>query len=1108
MIVSLFKIQANSYSQTTRITLDVESVNVMTVLEKIESLSEFKFLGNENVIDNFRLVSIQAKKKRINKILDELFENTGIGYKIIDRQIVLVKNKEIDITLKEIIPKLVSEEIDQQNEITGTIADFAGNPLLGASVVEKGTQNGTQSDFDGNFSMEVADANAVLIISYVGFITQEVQVAGRTNIPIVLQEDTAGLDEVVVVAYGTQKKSDLTGAISSISDKDVRGQPVANINEAILGKIPGVEITATSGEPGSALQIRIRGMGTFGDTGPLYVVDGLPVSVTDVNAIDPNTIASLDILKDASASAIYGSRAANGVVLITTKSGKSGKAQMNFQSYYGIQTFKNFIPMLNSQQYAELNNDASQNAGATPEAAFSNPAGIPVDTDWQEAAYRSAPIQNYTLTVSGGSDDAKYSVSGGYFKQEGIMVSNYFKRFSTRVKTQFKIGDKFTIGETLILSRSLGLNRGQGNNLDFAYLLGASPTMPIYREANLGGYAGPNAAETGRNNRENIVGRRDLRRSYTSGNKILGSMFAEYKILPNLKYRLNLGINAGMNAAKRYIPKFEMENRTNLIQQLMEQKAESYEYLVENILTYDKVFDDFSLSLLGGYTEQSFFSSFILGNIREFPSNDLQVINAGTGSFTLEGTEEEWTLRSYLARANVTLLNKYLFTATFRRDGSSRFGAQNKYGNFPSVALGWNVSRENFMSEITDIDYLKIRGSWGRLGNQEVGGNYVNQTTIATNVRYILGTDQGLAPGAAVTSLGNPALKWETTTQTNIGVDMNLFSSITFSADFWVKDTEGVLLRTPISVASGIARSGGPYENSAGIKNSGFEFLLGYRKSINAFNFEVTGNLSTVKNEITTLGEGSTIINLVRNVYGFGTFTRTSVGESMSSLYGYVADGIFQNSGEVSAHATQPGAAPGDVRFKDLNGDGAITDDDRTVIGNPFPDFSYGVYANASYKDFDMSFSFQGVKGQELYNSQRAFLESMDGQHGQMATTLSRWTGEGTSNSMPRAVRGDPNQNARPSTRFVEDASFLKLKNIQIGYTLPKNLAESIKVASARFYISAQNVFTLTDYSGYDPDVLGGVGFATNELNPLSIGVDTGTYPLPRTIQFGVQVGF
>lgn len=1104
---ALFNLHANSYSQSKRLTLKVHDESIENILEQIEGQSKYTFFYKTNEIDLKKKVSLDVENVAIKDILNQIFADEAVYFVTLKNQIVL--KKEPTRTAAPVAPAKEDQGAVQQS-VSGTVVDNSGTPIPGASIIEKGTTNGTAADFDGNYTLQVSGPEAILVVSSLGYATQEITVGQSSTINVTLLEDAQSLEEVVLVGYGTQKKSDLTGAISTVSSDDVAGQPAANINEAVQGKIPGVEMTASSGEPGAPMQIRVRGMGTFGNTGPLYIVDGMPVSVSDVNAIDPNSIASLDILKDASAAAIYGSRAANGVVLITTKEGKSGAPKVTLDSYYGIQEFSDFIPLLNSRQYAQLNIDASAAAGKPVEAAFANPDAITVDTDWQKEAYRSAPVQNYNLTISGGNDTSKYSVSGGYFDQQGIMVTSSFRRYSARVKSMFKIGKKLTVGESINLSRGLGLNMGQGNNLDFAYLLGASPTMPVYREGNLGGYAGPNAAETGRNNRENIVGRRDLRRTYTGRNKILGSAYGEYEIIPGLKYRLNLGINAGFNSSKIYVPKFEMENRTNLVRNLTQSKDESYEYLVENILTYNKTFDDFSVNLLGGYTQQNAFYSDINGYIQGFPSNELQVIDAGTGSFTLGGNEAEWALRSYLGRANITLWDKYLFTATFRRDGSSRFGSENRYGNFPSVALGWNISREDFMADIDAISNLKLRGSWGKLGNQEIG-NYVSRTTVDTTPRYILGVDQGIAPASAITSLGNPTLKWETTTQTNVGVDLGLWNnSLYFTADYWVKDTDGVLLRTPISVASGIARDNGPFENSAGIKNSGFEFLLGYKKDTEGdFNYEVSVNVSTVKNEVTRLGAGSTsIINLVNNAYGYGTFTKTEVGQSMSSFYGYVADGIFQNQAEVDSHATQPAAAPGDVRFKDLNGDGVITDADRTVIGDPFPDFSYGINGSLSYKSFDMALSFQGVAGKQLYNSQRAYLESMDGEHEQMATTLGRWNGEGTSNSMPRAVRGNPNDNTRPSTRFVENASFFKLRNVQIGYRFPKAVLDAISASNCRVYLSAQNVFTITDYSGYNPDILGGSGWAASELNPLAIGVDTGTYPLPRTIQLGVQLGF
>lgn len=999
-----------------------------------------------------------------------------------------------------------SSEINVKGKV---VSEEDGESLPGVNVLVKGTTTGTVTDLDGNYSLD-APEDGVLVFSFIGYITAEVPVDSRSVIDVAMATDVQSLEGVVVIGYGTQKKSDLTGAISMVDSRDIEGQAFLNVNQALQGKVAGAEITSTSGEPGGAVQVRIRGQGTFGNSGPLYVVDGVPMPGDNINAINPNDIESVTVLKDASSSAIYGSRAANGVILITTKRGAQGETSLEYNGYYGIQSFTDFIPMANSQQLADVVNEAQRNGGYAPQAAFNDPEVLKTDTDWQKEAFQTAPIQDHTLTLSGGGENSRFYVSGGYMDQEGVMVFSSLKRYSARVNSEFTIGKnkRLKIGETLTLSRSNGLNLGQANNLDFAYMLGSSPTMKLYKPENLGGYGGPNPAETGVNNRENIVGRRDLRRNYTYRNNLLGNVFLEYAILPSLKYRLNAGINTSLNTNKIYVGIFNMDNRSNNTQTLNQSKNEANEYLLENTLTYDKVFfEKLSVSLLGGFTQQNAFFSNMSGSRRDAPSNELQVFDAMTGVFTLGGNESEWALRSYLGRANVTLYDKYLFTATFRRDGSSRFGKENRYGNFPSFAVGWNLDRENFMKNISAITDFKLRASWGRLGNQEIG-NYSNITTVTTALRYFFGADQ-IAPASAVVTLGNPALRWEATEQTNVGVDLSfLDNSLTFSADYWVKDTDGILLRTPVSTVSGVYRDNGAFENAAGLRNSGFEFLLGYRKFVNEFDFGLTANLSTVKNEVTSLGKGSTIINLVENVYQFGTFTRTAIGEPMSSYYGYVMEGIFQNEAEIEAHADQTGAAPGDVKFKDINEDGIIDADDRTVIGDPFPDFNYGLMANLAYKGFDMNFSLQGVQGKELYNAQRAYLESMNGEHGQMATVVDRWKGPGTSNTMPRAIRGGANQNSRPSTRYVEDASYLRLQNIQIGYVLPEGSLSALGVKRFRAYINAQNLFTITGYTNYSPDGLGGSGYGNNDLNPLSIGVDTGNYPIPRVFQLGLQASF
>jgi len=1097
IMVALTNVSAKSYSQ---IMLKLKNAPVKEALQIIEHQTGFHFLYDNKDLSQVGLINVELSNVPLKQALDACFEGQPLTYRIFKNTIVLKRMESPETITVPIV----------QTAISGRVTDTQGEPLTGVSIMLQGTSTGTVSDNDGRYVLNVPNSAGTLVFTYVGFVAQAVTIGGRTTIDVQLEASSESLSEIVVIGYGTQRRSDLTGSITSVSAEQIEGQAFSNVNQALQGKVAGADITSTSGEPGGPVQVRIRGQGTFNNSGPLYVVDGVPMPGDNINAINPNDIASVNILKDASASAIYGSRAANGVILITTKKGQSGETQLNYNGYYGVQSFTDYIPMANSQQLADVVNESHINGGYPLQAAFNDPEVLKTNTDWQRAAFQTAPMQDHALTVSGGGENARFYASGGYFNQEGVMVFSSLERFSGRLNSEFTIGKgkKLKIGESLTLSRSNGLNLGQANNLDFAYLLGSSPTMKLYKPENIGGYGGPNPAETGVNNRENIVGRRDLRRNYTYRNNVLGNVFVEYNIIPSLKYRLNAGLNTGLNTNKLYVGIFQMDNRSNNTQTLNQYKNESNEYLLEHTLNFDKVFaEHYSVSLLAGYTQQNAFYSNMSGSRRDAPSNDLQVFDAMTGTFTLGGNEAEWALRSFLGRANVTLFDKYLFTATIRRDGSSRFGKENRYGNFPSFAVGWNIDREEFMKEIPAISGFKLRASWGRLGNQEIG-NYSNITTVTTAPRYFFGADQ-IAPAAAVTDLGNPALRWESTEQSNVGVDLSFFNqSFTFSADYWVKNTDGILLRTPVSVVSGVYRDNGAYENAAGLRNSGFEFLAGYNTSFGNVGFNISANLSTIRNKVTSLGKGSEIINLVENVYQFGTFTRTAVGEPMSSFYGYIMDGIFQTQEEVDAHASQPGAAPGDVIFRDIDGNGVIDANDRTVIGDPFPDFNYGLSGNLTYKNFDLSFSIQGVQGKQLYNAQRAYLESMNGEHGQMATVLNRWTGPGTSNTMPRAIRGGANLNSRPSTRYVEDASYLRLQNLQVGYVLPQDALSSIGVKRLRAYINTQNLFTITGYSNYSPDGLGGSGYGNNDLDPLSIGVDTGNYPIPKVYQFGLQASF
>ena len=1106
LVTALLQVSsAETYSQT--VSLKFRNARLETVLKEIGTQTGYDLVYITPLINEARPVSIHVSNAPLRDVLERSFSNQALTYTISNNTII-VQKKIAEITATPLLDIETLTEKAPPTEIRGKVTDTKGEALIGVSVKVKGTAIGVSTDVNGNFTISAPDGSSTLVFTYVGYTTQEVSIGGRTTLNVQLSQSTEALQEVVVVGYGTQKKSDLTGSLVSVTAKDIKDQAFSNINQALQGKVAGVTFTSTSGDPGEGVNVRIRGLSTFGNSGPLYVVDGMPMDAADINSINPNDIESTTILKDGSAAAIYGARSANGVILLTTKSGTERIPSISFNSYYGIQSFNKFIPLLNSQQMADVINEAHVNGNFYPlQPAMYDAANLANINDCHEVAIYQENIHDHSISVSGGNPNAKYAISGGVFDQESVLAFRTYKRYYSRVKTEFKIG-KLTIGQSLIASKDEGLNLNFGNNLDLAYMMGAAPTMKVYDPTNDSGYAGPQPSVTGVNNRDNILGRRDMNRAYTWNGKLLGSAYASYKILPDLEYRLNAGMNFGNRKFKNYVPQFQMNNRGSNTRSLNTSLGESYEYLLENTLTYNKVIrKNYRVNLLAGFTEQNFYSNRIQGTRRDFPSNDIQVLSAGTGVFTIDGNESEWAIRSYLGRANITMFNKYLITATIRRDGSSRFGSSNRYGNFPSLAVGWNIDQENFLKDSKLISGMKLRASWGQLGNQDIG-NYSNQTVVSTNSRYFFGAD-ALAPAAVVNSLGNPNLRWERTTQSNIGVDLSfLQNKITFTADYWIKNTDGILVRTPISTVTGFARDSGPYQNAAELQNKGLEFLLGYRGSKGELKYGVSANLSAVKNKVVSLGAGTSIINLLENVYYSGTFVRTMPGLPMSHFYGHISDGIFQTQAEIDAHAKQTGAKPGDVRFRDINGDGVVDANDRTNIGDPWPNFDYGFAGDASFKGFDVNFSFYGTQGKQLYDAQGVYLETMQGEWNNKTTVLNRWKGPGTSNTIPRAVRGDTNANNRGQSRYVLDADFLRMQNFQLGYTLPQSLVKRIGARNMRVYFNGQNLFTLTNYPNYNADTLGGLGYNDDSMSPLGFGVDTGSTPIPTVYSFGVNLTF
>lgn len=1089
---------------TKKISVQMDDQTLEEGLRDIADRTGLKLTYRGDIIVDKR-VTIREPQMSVSEALGHMLEDTGLDYKVSRHGYLLILPKE---------KETVSVDIFQET-ITGQVVDSqTGEALPGVNIQIEGTSTGTSTDVDGEYELTVQDMNATLTFSYIGYTTAVVPLDGRSSVDVELEPSEIGLDQVVVVGYGRQERRDLTGSIAQVPvAESIEGHAVSNLNQALQGRVPGVKFTSTSGDPGAQVNVRIRGLNTFGDSGPLYIVDGLPMEQDQINSINPNDIENVSVLKDASASAIYGSRAANGVIIIDTKSGQEG-LQVTYNGYAGIQTVpsNNLIPLLNSQQYMDQVNEAHENGNYFPlQAAFSDPQlvaqNLQTDTDWQKAAISSAPMTDHTLTVSGGGTDHTYSVSGNYLDQESVLAFREMQRYQIRVKSQFDIG-RLTLGESIILSRREGLNLGYANNLDLAYMFGAAPTMGVYCPENDSGYCGPTSATAGVNNRDNILGRRGMQPDNTYRNRMIGSAYASYEIIDGLEFKLNAGLQHGQDRRHYYSPIFEMGQRGSNNNFLSTSHSEYYDYLLENTLNYEKdIHQNVEMGLMAGYTQQHYTSNFISGSINTFPSNDLRVIDAGTGNFNLSGNEAEHALRSFFGRANFTLFQRYLVTATIRRDGSSRFGAENRYGNFPSFAVGWNVDQERFMDDLPEISQLKLRASWGILGNQDIG-NYNTQTVIGSPSRYYFGSDSP-APIAAVTSLGNPSLQWEKTAQTNLGVDVGfLEDKILFTADYWIKDTEGVLVRTPISSLTGFQRGSGPFQNAAELQNKGFEFMVQYREVRGDLRYSISTNLSTTRNEVKSLGRGDAIINLVENVYYSGVYAITEPGRPMSTFYGHIMEGIFQNQAEIDGHASQPGAEPGDVKFRDVNGDGVIDADDRTYIGDPWPDFDFGLSFNGGYRNVDFSMSLYGVIGQELYNSNRAYLETMNGEWNSHTGTLDRWTGEGTSNTMPRAVRGGRNDNTRPSTRFIDKADFLRIQNVQVGYTLPSDLLNRMGVRNIRVYGNVQNLYTFSSYFNYNPDTLGGQGFNNDSMNPLGFGVDTGSVPIPTIFQAGVDINF
>ena len=999
--------------------------------------------------------------------------------------------------------------------VSGRVTGSDGAGLPGVTVLVRGTTLGTTTNTDGQFSLS-APEGSTLVFSFVGYATQTVTVtAGAPAYAIALREDAKQLTEVVVVGYGTQQRGSVTGAISSVGAADIVRQPVPDVTQAIQGKVSGVTITSNGGAPGGAAgtSVRVRGITSAGNNNPLYVVDGFPLpdgGDNQLNAISSNDIESIDILKDASATAIYGVRAANGVVIITTKRGKAGKATVNLDAYRGVQAVARRLSLLNAEQYATINNESLIAAGK-PIALdkLRDPAALGKGTDWQDLLFRRAAIQNYSLSATGGSEKARYALSGTYFQQDGIIVGSTFERFTLRANGDVQVGKMLKIGNSIALThlsdRQVTTNNGEYGTVQ--QLLRIPPTVPAYRPD--GYYYQPNSASDNFTEENPLATALRTNQKFTR-NRAITTFYAELEPLKGLRFRTNVGADFIFDNFNSFAPKGpELAGYAQRYITAGGTATASYAptYLIENTATYDRLFGDkHQVTLLVGQSAQEFNFSNVAAYRSLYLRNDLQTINSGPINTLLGngGTvDEPRRLASVFSRLNYEYGGKYIFQATVRRDGSSRFQPGSKFGIFPGASVGWRISEEDFLKGSSTISNLKLRAGYGRVGNELNAGRFAYLYSINFGASYPFGPDGAINQGGAPTRLRNTELRWEYNDQTNLGLDMGFLNNrIEASLDLYNRNSPNLIAPVPPSLVSGTYES--VNRNAASAYNRGIDLGLTTHNFVGAegsFDWSTTMNVSTYKTRLVSLGAG-----IPYNGQGSlsGTIVRYDVNQAFGSFYGYVADGLIQtkeelaalNAGAKSGYYQSAATAPGDIKFRDLNGDGVITDADRQFIGNPNPNFTFGVTNTFSYKNFDLSFFVQGVQGNDVYNLNRYITESaLYSTTNGTTRILGRWTGPGTSNDVPRAINGDPNNNLRVSTHYIEDGSYVRLKNLTFGYTLPRSIMSRVSANQIRVYFTAQNLLTLTRYTGYDPEVS-------------ASGVDLGIYPQTRVLMGGLNIGF
>lgn len=1142
-----YRVNAISLAEGAKFNLSFKNATVEEFFYAIESQSDYRFLYRHETIENKR-ITIDARNAGIDEVLQKALIGAAIDYTILANNLVVIKPSEANINFQGIT-------------ITGVVLSASDDePMPGVSVLEKGTQNGTITDINGKYSLTVPGINSVLSFSFIGFNPQDITVGDQRVINISLEDEVTELDQVIVVGYGQMKKSDLTGAVVSVNEESLRRSVSTNIDQALQGRVAGVQITQNSGQPGGATSVRIRGASSItGSNEPLYIIDGIQFQgdgasvagfdwaggangqnrVNPLSTINPNDIVSIEVLKDASASAIYGSQAANGVVIITTKRGQKGDSKVSYNMYYALQSLPKKLEMMDLPEFAGYQNQIAEELGREPNERYLDPTLLGPGTDWQDAVFDPAWTASHHLSVSGGGEKTTYAISAGYFDQDGIIIGSNFRRYTGRINLDNQVKDWIKVGANLAYSRTnekITLNDGGDGVIMNALTM--QPDIPV-RNFN-GEYAGPDVTYSGSS--YNPVALALIRNNTLSRERLMGNAYASFDLFKvlNFKSEFSLDNNNSINIA--FHPTYQFGAIENRINKMRERIENNFFWNWSNILTYNKVFaEKHSMTImLASEAQKSAWQGLDITK-ENFSSNDIHVLSQGENpTLSTNGWKDAATKASYFGRVFYNYDERYLATLTLRADGSSKFGPENKWGYFPSGSFAWRLSNESFLKDVTVLHDLKLRLGYGMVGNSAIDNYLYGSSMISNNSPF--GTFYRME------KISNPSLKWESTAMYNIGLDLSVFNGrISLVAEVFKKVTDDMLLRLPIPNYLGGPNSwqdiSAPYVNLGKMENKGVELTLTtHNIKRNKMSWQTDLTFSLNRNKIVELEDSNSVIFDGLYWYSeFQTATMTRAGEPIGVYYGYQTEGIFENEQDILDHAVQivnpdsvtaenpngvnlvdktTGVWIGDIKFKDINDDGVIDEEDQTIVGNPNPDFTFGFNNTLSYGPFELSVYLQGSYGAEILNYSRVRIENMTSLYSNQAATVNDraqyalvdpegdpevpanviLANPGT--EIPRFATNDVNRNNRMSDRFIENGSYLRIQNLTIGYTLPGTLTQKVKIERLKVYINVQNLYTFTKYSGYDPEI-----GAFNQ-NARVQNVDMGRYPTPRMITFGLDVDF